>query len=52
MNVNNLLQRAKKDKRKGNMEVYEQYKNELIGLKPTREQYDSTLRLLVIALKI
>lgn len=52
MKLQDIIDRAKKDPRKGSYSVYEEYKSMLIRLNPTPIQYENTCRLLVIALRV
>lgn len=52
MMVQDIIDKAKKDPRKGSYSVYEEYKELLSRLNPTTVQYESTCRLLAIALRV
>lgn len=52
MIVQDIIDKAKKDPRKGSYNVYEEYKELLSGLNPTTVQYESTCRLIAIALRV
>ena len=52
MTLQDIIDRAKKDPRKGSYAVYEGYKSMLERINPTPVQYEHTCRLLAIALKV
>lgn len=52
MIVQDIIDRAKKDPRKGSYSAYEEYKEMLSRINPTPTQYEHTCRLLAIALRV